>query len=208
MTSNPLQVNQVSKVAPGLTPDQILGCEFNYIAQATFQANEDRARVTTFYLISLGSLVAALVGQFISSTQPGIYYTLFISLFLVLSAFGLLTILQLVRLRQAWFEGIQALNQIKTFYTDNIHTVKLGDAFCWQPSQLPARFKPWSISFMLALQVALVSGTSLGAAVLYIGRLGGLIQPWEWITSIVAGIIYVAIEMSLYWRLLQKTKKN
>ena len=34
--------------------------EFNYIAQTAFQANEDRARVSEFFLISFGTFLAAL----------------------------------------------------------------------------------------------------------------------------------------------------
>ncbi len=43
-----------------LKPDDILIAEFNYIAQTAFQANEDRARVTNFFLTSLCSLIIAL----------------------------------------------------------------------------------------------------------------------------------------------------
>ena len=51
-------------------PD-ILQAEFNYIAQTAFQANEDRARVTTFYLVNLGGFVAALYSsQVANSPQP------------------------------------------------------------------------------------------------------------------------------------------
>jgi hypothetical protein len=193
--------SQISQdmAAPGLTPDAILGYEFNYIAQSAFQANEDRARVTTFYLISLGSLVAALLSsQLVSSSQPEIY-ALFICIFIVLSVFGWLTILQLVRLRQAWYESAQALNKIKTFYIQNIHTVKLEEAFRWKPSNLPAKFKWGSVSFALALQVALVSGISCGAAFIYIGS---LTQLWGWLPAMIVGTLYVIIQMAWYkWSL-------
>jgi hypothetical protein len=42
--------------------DELLAAEFDYIAQTAIQANEDRARVSSFYLIAVGSLVAALFG--------------------------------------------------------------------------------------------------------------------------------------------------
>jgi hypothetical protein len=49
--------------------DELLAAEFNYIAQTAIQANEDRARVSSFYLIAVGSLVAAMFGaQYIDST--------------------------------------------------------------------------------------------------------------------------------------------
>ena len=43
-----------------LSPDEMLIAEYNYIAQTAFQANEDRSRVTSFYFVSVGSLVAFL----------------------------------------------------------------------------------------------------------------------------------------------------
>jgi hypothetical protein len=38
-----------------LYPAEILVAEFNYIASTAFQANEDRARVSNYYLMSAGA---------------------------------------------------------------------------------------------------------------------------------------------------------
>ena len=49
---------------PGKLPvelDELLAAEYNYIAQTASQANEDRARVSSFYLVAVGSLVAGLL---------------------------------------------------------------------------------------------------------------------------------------------------
>ncbi len=46
---------------PALTSGEILVAEYNYVAQAIFQANEDRSRVASFYMITFGSFIAALV---------------------------------------------------------------------------------------------------------------------------------------------------
>ncbi len=40
--------------------DELLAAEFEYISQTAIQANEDRARVSSFYLVAVGSLVAAM----------------------------------------------------------------------------------------------------------------------------------------------------
>ena len=42
--------------------DELLAAEYNYIAQTAAQAFEDRARISSFYLIAVGSLIAALFG--------------------------------------------------------------------------------------------------------------------------------------------------
>jgi hypothetical protein len=50
-----------------LNVDTILAAEYNYAAQTAFQANEDRARVTSFYLVTVGSFLAAILStQFIT----------------------------------------------------------------------------------------------------------------------------------------------
>ncbi len=45
-----------------LKADSILSAEFNYIANSAFQANEDRAKVTTLYLVTVGSFFGFYAG--------------------------------------------------------------------------------------------------------------------------------------------------
>jgi hypothetical protein len=189
-----------------LSPNDLLQSEFNYIAQTAFQANEDRARVTTFYLVNLGGFAAALYSsQGANSTQPGLY-ALFGGLFLILSLTGMLTLLQLIRLRQAWFESIAAMNQIKDYYRERFPDLKLELALRWGKANPPALHKPWSISYFLALQVAVMGGASLGASVYYFGLLA---QYSLWLGALIAGGAYVAGQMLLYWRLLrEKVRKG
>ena len=74
-----------------LNRDEMLQAEFNYIANTAFQANEDRSRVTSFYFVSTGSLVAAILGaQFASSQIKGVSLA-FSLLFFVLTILGGLT---------------------------------------------------------------------------------------------------------------------
>ncbi|MBT3339262.1 MAG: hypothetical protein HN391_15235, partial [Anaerolineae bacterium] len=96
-----------------LNVSEIVVAEYEYIAQTAFQAQEDRARVTTFYLVSVGSLVGAIY-KTTPSTEIATLWA-FVALFLFLTYFGLLTLYQLIRLRLAWFESIRAMNQIKDF---------------------------------------------------------------------------------------------
>ena len=42
--------------------DELLAAEFDNIAQTAAQATEDRARLSSFYLIAVGSLIAAMFG--------------------------------------------------------------------------------------------------------------------------------------------------
>ena len=54
-------------IKPKLNVDEILKAEYEYIAATVFQANEDRSRVASFYFVSVGSLVAAILS---ASFQP------------------------------------------------------------------------------------------------------------------------------------------
>src|SRR5262245_6818222 len=99
-----------------LSPGFFLIAEFNYIAQTALQANEDRGRVAVFFLSAVGGLSAALVSaQTQTQAAPRLYWA-FTALFLVLSLSGLMTLLQLIRLRQSWFESARAMNRLKDFY--------------------------------------------------------------------------------------------
>lgn len=148
-----------------LKQDTILIAEYNYIVQSIFQANEDRARVASFYLVTLGSFIAAMFSNDLLSLEPGDQITVNIGfgiLFILLTFQGTMTLLQLARLRGAWFEGVKAMNQIKKYYKK--HFSDLDEAFRWGDQNLPKRFKPNSVGFLLAMQVALLSGFSLSAA--------------------------------------------
>lgn len=175
--------------------DTILVAEFEYIAQTAFQANEDRARVTNFYLVAVGSLVAAILSTQAESLRDTYAYWGFAALFGVLTLAGVLTLLQLARLRQAWFDSASAMNRIKEFYIQQLHEAKLEEAFLWRMSTLPARLSPWSISSLLATQVSLLGGVTLGAATVFAGLACG---RWWWEYAIAAGVIASALQIVLY----------
>ncbi|MDR3575912.1 MAG: hypothetical protein P4L50_18775 [Anaerolineaceae bacterium] len=183
-----------------LEPGEILLAEYTYIAQTAFQAGEDRARVTSFYLVSVGTLVAAfLSSQLQKGLQPAVFGA-FSALFFVLSLAGVFTILQLGRLRGSWHESVQAMNQIKEFYIRRLPDEGLEQAFRWRDSTIPARYKPWSLSFMLVGQVALLDGATLGAVVVFAGLAFGF--NW-WIYAIVIGLAFFVGQLFFYRKLLQ-----
>ncbi len=188
------------KIKPDLKPDPILTAEFSYIVQSAFQANEDRARVTSFYLVSVGSFLAAILGtQLLSDPKPVVYWS-FGALFLFLAVLAGLTILQLVRLRRAWYDSILAMNQIKDFYVRNVERLSLADAFRWQTTTIPKMDKPNSLSFYLAIEVGMFGAAAFGAA--YFFTLLGF--GWiSWGPAILLGAAFLAGELFVYRRLLK-----
>lgn len=179
---------------PDLNPDELLQGEYKYIAQTAFQANEDRSRVTSFYFVSVGSFVAAIIGTQLEA-QSRIVSFAFFALFLVLTFMGALTIAQLARLRAAWHESVEAMNQIKDFYIK--HHPEVEDAFKWRLRSIPPTNKPYSIANLIAVEVALLSSLTTGAGayfllsflgevtwvgwlIVFVSIVGGYIAQWVW----------------------------
>lgn len=190
-----------------LTRDAILTAEFQYIAQSLFQNNEDRSRVTSFYLITLGSFIAAIFSSTqITALDPIKAYTAFAVLFAILALMSLLTILQLLRFREAWFDSAAAMNQIKRYYIERFADQDLGQAFKWKPGELGPKFKLWSVGFLLALQVAALGGASLGAAVIFFGLVISKQAMWLWWPAIVMAVIWATAQTILYRRILTRSR--
>lgn len=184
-----------------LNPNDILTAEFEYVCQTAFQANEDRARVTNFYLVTLVGFIAALLGTQMDNLMVPQVYWAFAALFVVLFLVSTLTLLQLIRLREAWFESVKAMNAIKAYYEVSLPELKLDTAFRWKTATIPEQYKPWSVGFLLALQVAVLGGASAGAAVVFFGLTQG---AWAWGWAVVVMLAAAAGQMVLYWVLLRQ----
>ncbi len=161
-----------------LNPEDILRAEYDYIANTVFQANEDRARVSSFYFISVGSLVAAILGtQFAADNLRGVAVP-FALLFAVMTALGALTLAQLARLRAAWHESVEAMNQIKGFYLR--HHPELEPAFKWRGGSIPPTDKPNSIANLIALEVRLLASLTCAAGLYFLLLAFGALHWWSW----------------------------
>jgi hypothetical protein len=183
--------------------DELLAAEFDYIAQTAIQANEDRARVSSFYLIAVGSLLAALFStQFFDPTSPSQTVNLMFSgLFALLMLLGASTVMQLARLRAAWHESALAMNQLKDYMMSvNQSLVK---AFRWKTSTLPSKYKKDSVSYYQAIEVALISGLMFGAALYFLQQAFFQIGLFHWILSALGGFLTIYLQLYLYQRALK-----
>lgn len=183
--------------------DELLAAEFDYIAQTAIQANEDRARVSSFYLIAVGSLVAAMFGT--QYVDPGLLSIdvnlMFSGLFALLTLLGTSTIMQLARLRSAWYESALAMNQIKDYMASQ--NKSLSQAFRWKTSTLPAKYKKDSVSYYQATEVALISGLMSGAATFFLQRAVFPIGVVQWIITAVVAVSTIFAQLSIYQRSLK-----
>jgi len=183
--------------------DELLAAEFDYIAQTAIQANEDRARVSSFYLIAVGSLLAAVFGtQFFDPYSPSQTVNLMFSgLFTLLMLLGASTVMQLARLRAAWHESALAMNQLKDYMMSVNQS--LAKAFRWKTSTLPSKYKRDSVSYYQAREVALISGLMFGAAIFFLQRAFLPIGLLQWIISALSGVATIYLQLYLYQRALR-----
>ena len=183
---------------PALNTDEILNTEYQYIAQNVFQSNEDRSRVTSFYFVSVGSFVAAILGTRFEPDQSTISLAFFF-LFTILTFMGALTIAQLARLRAAWHEAVEAMNQIKDYYIK--HMPELEPAFKWRKRQIPPTNKPYSIANLMAVEVALLSALTTGAGIYFLMTYIG-ISNWVIWSAVIVSVIFGYIAQWTWYRYL------
>jgi hypothetical protein len=184
---------------PKISNDEMLQAEFKYITQTAFQSNEDRSRFSSYYFVTVGSFVAAILGSPTAVGQESVALAFFI-LFIVLTIMGTLTLAQLARLRAAWHESVEAMNQIKNFYIKNNSEIK--PAFKWLDKEVPPTDKPYSIANLIAAEVALLSSLTTGTGVYFLLSALGTINTISWLiiaASVFAG--YLA-QTAWYKRLL------
>ena len=183
--------------------DELLAAEFDYIAQTAIQANEDRARVSSFYLIAVGSLLAALFStQFFDPTSPSQTVNLMFSgLFTLLMLLGASTVMQLARLRAAWHESALAMNQLKDYMMSVNQS--LVEAFRWKTTTLPSKYKRDSVSYYQAVEVALISGLMFGAAIFFLQQAFFHITLLHWIIAALSGVLTIYLQLYLYQRALK-----
>jgi hypothetical protein len=192
------------------TSNDILVAEYEYIANSANQANEDRARVASFYLVAVGSLVAALFSTQIFNTAEDFATLdlLFSGLFLVLTLLGGLTVIQLARLRSAWYESMAALNQIKEYAISQDKS--LAKAFRWRAHSMPPLYKKNSVSYQQTVEVAILSGLMFGATIyFFLLGIGNDCAPCSWILTLSGIMVGFSSQLFIYKRyLLHNHKEN
>ena len=188
--------------APRVELDELLASEYEYITHTANQANEDRARVASFYLIAVGSLVAALFGTqlFDSEKYTQTVKIMFSGLFVLLTLLGTSTIMQLARLRGAWYEAMLAMNQIKDFAMKQ--NPELTDAFRWTKNTLPPKYKRRSVSYFQAVEVSLISGLMFGAAMFFLQQAFFSTTWFNWLISGLSGLLTIYTQLVIYKRVL------
>ena len=187
---------------PTISAEEILTAEFEYIAHTASQANDDRSSVVSFFIIAVGSPLAAFFSTDLAGVVGPTAYVLFTGLFLILAVLGTTTVLQLARLRGAWYESMLAMNHMKEFLVKNSDS-DISGAFRWTFQSAPAKFKPNSVSFYQALEVAILAGLLFGAFVFFLFLSFGLqSNVLTWLIAALMGILFAGSQIYVYRRML------
>lgn len=149
-----------------LEPETILQMEYEYACKTAEQAQDDRTAIMTLYLVLVGGVSSAAQFAPQSSELVGAS-VIFVMVFGLLGITGFITMMKLVRLRQAWYDSAKAMNQIKQFYLEKFPG--LDSAFRWKLETLPPPGQLWNITFDLVLLVAIIDSVALGIAVYFTG---------------------------------------
>lgn len=149
-----------------LHPAEILEWEFEYAQTTAEQAQDDRMAILNLYLLLVGGVGSIIVGlaQANGAELPrGIY----VIVFGLLALIGFFTLMKLVRLRQAWHDSALTMNRIKDFYIEKFP--ELASAFRWRTLTIPPPGKIGTITFNLALLVAILDSTAFAVALYFTG---------------------------------------
>jgi hypothetical protein len=185
--------------------EDILKLEFEYARFTASEAMRDRHTMVNFYLLAFGVIATGVLA--ILSREADLPQSIGTLLLWILCAVGWLYFLKIIRLRQAWHESAQAMNQIKEFFIQHdkqFEPEELRPAFRWQAHTLPAPGKPWTVFFYSALLIALLDSMAyvLGAALLDL-EISHIIPRVDIGLYLIFGIGFLAFHIWLYFAFLK-----
>lgn len=179
-----------------LDPEEILELEFEYARETAAQSQNDRTTIVNLYLLLVGGTgsIALALPQFTQAPGFQLPREAYGIWFALLGMIGFFTLMKLIRLRQAWYDSAKAMSQIKDFYLDKFPDLK--PAFRWKTATIPAPGKPWTITFNLAVLVAVVDSVALAVAVHFAGL---RIPIANYAVEVVAAVLYFLWQLWFYF---------
>jgi hypothetical protein len=176
-----------------LNPEEILKLEFEYAQTTAEQAQDDRATILNLYLLLVGGVGSIIVGlgQTNGADLPRGVYAL---VFGLLALIGFFTLAKLVRLRQAWHDSALTMNRIKDFYVERFPD--LTHALRWRTTTIPSPGRWWTITFNLALLVAIIDSTAFAVAIYFTGA---RVPQNEYAVAIFAALIFFLWQAWFYF---------
>ncbi len=183
--------------SPSTDHDTILELEYKYASETAFQAMEDRHKIVSFFISLTGIVSSVIFG--INEFSKGINPTVIAFFSYIGFVIGLLFLMNLVRLRQAWHESIRVMNQIKSYYFQKSVLKDLKDAFLWREETIPKPEKGWTIFFFSVILIALLDSILFAVSLLFF-------LPGSMVTVYVIGISIFIAQLALYFAMLKWNK--
>jgi hypothetical protein len=193
------QLMRQSIMEKDISAGQILEREFEYVATTAHQANDDRHKLLSFY-VGLATTAGTIAIGILSFSQNNYIRGLVPALSLLsflLAVIGWIFLAMMIRLRQAWFESLLAMNKIKSFYIQKTNR-ELETAFLWDQDTLPRPERFWNIHFYATTLINFISSLAL--------LISAVIQLAGSMNLIVAGFVGVLILITsmltltfIYW---------
>ncbi len=214
-----LALNRRTGSAPGheAPPDQrdhekeclpasdILEWEFEYARITASEAMRERHTMINFYLLVAGvvaSGVVAVLGQ--AFALPKATGTVLLWL---LCGIGWLYFLGIIRLRQAWHESAQTMNQIKEFYFSHVKDFDpdaLRSTFRWQAHTLPPPEKPWTVFFYSTMLIGFLDSAAYVAGGVLLDFKATQSCPFSTLGLLtLLGLVFFAFHVWLYFAFLK-----
>jgi hypothetical protein len=183
-----------------LDPEEILELEFGYARETAAQAQNDRTAIVNLYLILVGG-TGSVIGALMQLSGTDELRNAFALALFLLGVIGFFTVFKLIRLRQAWHESVRAMNTIKKFYLERFPD--LDTAVLWKPNSIPAPGKLWTISFNLAVLVAIIDSVAM--------MLTAHLVDWHpfigYLSELFIGIVFFVAQIGFYLFQLRTPEK-
>jgi hypothetical protein len=172
-----------------LNPEEILKLEFEYAQTTAEQAQDDRATILNLYILLVGG-----VGSIIAGLGQALPRGVYVIVFSLLALMGFFTLMKLVRLRQAWYDSVLTMNRIKDFYVERFP--ELARALRWRTETIPPPGKMWTITFSLAVLVAIIDSTAFAVAVYFTSW---RVPANEYAVAVFASVVFFLWQIWFYF---------
>ena len=183
-----------------LQATDILQWEFEYARTTASEAMRDRHTMINYYLLAVGIVASGVIAILKNDSDPSAGTALLWGLCIV----GWFYFLKIIRLRQAWYDSAQAMNQIKEVYVDKSQGEDkdiIGAALRWRQATLPQPGGRWTVFHYSAMLIGFLNAVASSVGYVLIKEPS---TPMQWMFLVLLGLIFFVIHDLLYVFFLKK----
>ena len=185
-----------------LKATDILQWEFEYARTTASEAMRDRHTMINYYLLAVGIVASGVIA--ILKNDSDLQASAGTALLWGLCIVGWFYFLKIIRLRQAWYDSAQAMNQIKEVYVDKSQGEDkdiIEAALRWRQATLPQPGKRWTVFHYSAMLIGFLNAVASSIGYVLI-KMPSSPQQWECLVSF--GVFFFIAHDLLYVFFLKK----